>query len=79
MKVYNQCASLKGEKQDRYYDKHKAEIAAFTEAHKYMERHLNGRKQIPLDDWKRELAGLRSQRDVMLTESDLVSKKSDNR
>jgi len=38
-----------------------------------MTRHLNGRTKIPLDDWKRELAELTTQRTVLLDESDKLS------
>lgn len=46
---------------------------AFTATHEYMTRHLNGRTKIPLDDWKRELAGLTAQREVLLAESDKLT------
>ena len=38
-----------------------------------MERHLNGRKQIPLDEWKHELSDLKTQRAVMFTESEKLA------
>ena len=72
-KIYFRHNELKGEKQDRFYDKHKDEISAFVEAHKYMERHLNGRKQIPFADWKSEFAGVTTQRNVLLAESENLS------
>ena len=33
----------------------------------------NGRTKIPLDDWKREFAGLTAQRDELLAESDILT------
>ena len=49
--------------------KHSDEIREFTEAHKYMERHLNGRKQIPYYEWKKEFDELTVNRDTMLLKS----------
>ena len=65
--------ALKGEKQDKFYDKHNNAITTFVEAHKYMTRILNGRKSIPLDEWKREYAGLITQRDVLMADSDKLA------
>jgi hypothetical protein len=38
-----------------------------------MERHLNGRKQIPLDDWKREFSQVSNKHAALLSESDKLS------
>jgi len=72
-KIYNQYYTLNGEKQEVYYKKHGDAIVAFTKAHEYMARHLNGRTQIPLDAWKREFADLTTQRDLLLSESDKLT------
>ena len=71
--VYKRFMELKGEKQDAYFNKHREGILAFKAAHDYMTRHLNGHTKIPLDDWKRELAGLTAQREELLSESDKLS------
>jgi len=71
--IYKQYAKLKGDKQDAYYNRHSAEILAFSKAHEYITRHLNGRGKIPLDDWKHELAGLATQREGLLAESDKLT------
>ena len=71
--VYKRFMELKGEKQDAYFNKHREGILTFKTAHDYMTRHLNGRTKIPLDDWKRELAGLTAQRDELLAESDKLT------
>ncbi len=71
--VYKRYAELKGDRQDAYYNKHSAEILAFSKAHEYMTHHLNGRTKIPLDAWKKELAGLTAQREVLLAESDKLT------
>ena len=71
--VYKRYAELKGEKQDAYFERHSKEIVAFSKAHEYMTRHLNGRTKIPLDEWKREFAALSKQRDTLLAESDILS------
>ena len=71
--VYKRYAELKGDKQDAYFDKHRTEILAFSTAHEYMTRHLNGRTKIPLNDWKHELAEVTARRDVLLAESDALS------
>jgi len=71
--VYKRFMELKGEKQDAYFNKHREGILAFKTAHDYMTRHLNGRTKIPLDEWKRELSGLASQREVLLAESDKLT------
>jgi len=71
--IYKQYAKLKGDKQDAYYNRHSAEILAFSKAHEYITRHLNGRGKIPLDDWKHELAGLAAQREGLLAESDKLT------
>lgn len=54
-------------------NKHREGILTFTAAREYMTRHLNGRTKIPLDEWKRELAGPTTRRDVLLAESDKLS------
>jgi len=71
--VYKRFMELKGEKQDAYFNKHREGILAFKAAHDYMTRHLNGRTKIPLDDWKRELAGLTAQREELLAESGVLT------
>ena len=71
--VYKRYSELKGDKQDSYFDKHRAEILAFSTAHEYITHNLNGYTQIPLNEWKRELAELTVQRDVLLAESDKLS------
>ena len=71
--VYKRYSEIKGEKQDAYYDKHCAEILAFSTAHKYMTSHLNGHTKIPLNEWRRELAELTAQRDILLAESEKLS------
>jgi len=71
--VYKRFMELKGEKQDAYFNKHREGILAFKTAHDYMTRHLNGHTKIPLDDWKREFAGLASQREELLAESDKLT------
>lgn len=71
--VYKRYMELKSDKHDAYFNKHRKEILAFTAAHEYMTRHLNGRKKIPLDEWKREFAGLTAQREALLAESDKLS------
>ena len=71
--VYRKYAALKGEKEDAFFNKHRTAILAFNEAHEYMTRHLNGRKQIPLAEWKKELAGLAPKRDALLAESDKLT------
>ncbi len=71
--VYKRYAELKGDKQDAYFNKHREGILAFSTAHEYMTRHLNGRTKIPLDDWKRELAELTVRREVLLAESDKLT------
>jgi cell division protein FtsB len=68
--VYAHWYKLKGEKSDAFYKKHSEKINAFTTAHKYITRHLNGRKQIPLGEWRREFSELSARRDAMLSESD---------
>jgi len=73
-KVYHQWRGLKeGDKESRFYEKHKDEIKAFADAHKYMERHLNGRKSIPLDDWRREFATVKSEHATFVAESEKLS------
>jgi hypothetical protein len=73
-KVYFQWRGMKeGDKETRFYEKHKAEITAFTEAHKYMTRHLNGHKSIPLDDWRREFATVKNEHASLMAESDKLS------
>jgi cob(I)alamin adenosyltransferase len=64
---------LKGDKEDAYYKKHSEAITAFTSAHNYLTRHLNGRTQIPLDAWKREIADLTTRRQVLLYDSDRLA------
>jgi hypothetical protein len=61
---------LKGGSADAYCKKHADEIRTFKTSHDYLTRHLIGRKQIPLDDWKRELAGMSMQRNALIAESD---------
>jgi chromosome segregation ATPase len=74
-KVYSQWRGMKGGgKKDQFYDKHKDGIAAFAEAHKYMARHLNGRKEIPLDSWKREFATVKNEHAALLADSDNLSR-----
>ena len=62
-----------GDKESRFYEKHKDEIKAFADAHKYMERHLNGRKSIPLDDWRREFATVKTEHAGFVAESEKLS------
>ena len=59
-----------GDKESRFYEKHKEEISAFADAHRYMERHLNGRESIPLDDWRRELATVKAEHAAFVGESE---------
>ena len=73
-KVYHQWRSMKeGDKESRFYEKHKEEINAFADAHKYMERHLNGRKSIPLDDWRREFATVKNEHAAFVADSEKLS------
>jgi hypothetical protein len=58
------------QKQEAYYKKHKVAIDIFSEAHRYFDRHLNGRKQIPLDEWRKEYKELTVKRDRLLQESE---------
>ena len=60
-------------KETRFYEKHKDEITAFTEAHKYMTRHLNGYKSIPLDDWRHEFATINNEHASLIAESEKLS------
>ena len=73
-KVYWQWRGMKeGDKEARFYEKHKDEIKAFADAHQYMTRHLNGRKEIPLDDWRREFATVANEHAALLAESEKLS------
>lgn len=71
-KVYEQWRNLKGNKENAFYEKHKTEIDAFTDAHNYMTRHLNGRKEIPLDAWKREFESVSNEHKRLVADSDLL-------
>jgi hypothetical protein len=74
-RVYEQWRGMQeGGKKEQFYGKHKDEIAAFTEAYKYMTRHLNGRKEIPLDNWKREFVTVKNKHTALLADSDKLSK-----
>jgi hypothetical protein len=74
-KVYEQWRGMKeGGKKEQFYGKHKNEIAAFTEAYKYMTRHLNGRKERPLDAWRREFTTVKNKHAMLLADSDKLSK-----
>jgi hypothetical protein len=70
--VYRKYAGLKGAKQGAYYDKHREEIGAFSKAHEYITRHMNGHKKVPLYDWRRELSELETKRAEVLAESELL-------
>jgi hypothetical protein len=59
---------------DKYYDKHRDEIAAFAAAHNYLTRVLNGNKKIPLENWKREFAELKTRYSLAKTELDSLAK-----
>ena len=72
-KIYFQYIDLKDENKDKFFNKHREAIIAFTEAHEYMSFHLNERKQIPLAEWKNEFAELTVKRDKMLTNSEALS------
>ena len=73
-KIYQQHSTLKGERADKFWGKHSKAIVAFVEAREYMERHLNGRKQIPLVEWKSELVELSAKRDEMLQDSEALTR-----
>jgi hypothetical protein len=74
--VYEKWYKMKDDspQANAYYKKHREEISEFAEAFKYLDRHLNGRKQIPLDAWKREFAELKSRRAAAIAESDRLAK-----
>jgi hypothetical protein len=73
--AYNKWRKMKEDspQANAYYKKHSEEISAFAEAFKYLDRHLNGHKQIPLDAWKREFAELKSRRTAAIAESDRLA------
>jgi hypothetical protein len=68
-KIYRQYYDIKGNAQDKFYGKHKSEINAWLDAHKHFERVMNGRKQLPIADWKRELADKTARQNHLLAES----------
>jgi hypothetical protein len=69
-KIYRQYYDIKGNEQDKFYDKHSEEITAWLNAHKHFDRVMNGRKSaLPVADWKREFADLTAERQQLLDES----------
>jgi carbonic anhydrase len=57
----------------KYYQNHKDGIGAWADAHKYFTRVMNGRKQLPIDDWKRELADKTAQQNRLFAESQKIN------
>jgi MobA/MobL family. len=52
--LYKVYMKTKPKQQAAFYEQHRAEIVLYESAQKYLDAHLNGRKNIPLAQWKAE-------------------------
>ena len=60
--VYEKYRKHDQKKRDDFYEKHSEEIELYREAKQYLETVLNGRKIIPVNDWKKEQTALSTYR-----------------
>jgi hypothetical protein len=51
-------------KSDDYFEKHRDELDSFKTAYRYISDVMNGKKDIPLEKWRREYAELRERYDL---------------
>jgi hypothetical protein len=74
--VYEKWQKMKegSPQSDAYYKKHSEEITAFAAAHNYLTRVMNGNKSIPLVQWKREFAEIKSRYATANAEMDRLAK-----
>jgi tetratricopeptide (TPR) repeat protein len=54
--IYDKYKKLDPMKRDAFYDKHSDEIQLYENAKSYLDKIMNGKKDIPVKAWKKELA-----------------------
>jgi succinate dehydrogenase/fumarate reductase flavoprotein subunit len=65
--------ALTSSKRDEYFGTHREEITAFQNAHQYFKRVLNGRKDIPISDWRKEFMKVSGEHAALMAESEKLS------
>jgi hypothetical protein len=60
--VHDKYKKLDPKKRDAFYDKHSEEIDLYTNAKNYLDRIMNGRKDIPVKVWQKEQTALLAER-----------------
>jgi len=60
--IYKKYKSLDPKKSDAFYNKHFDEIRLYESAQKYLSAVLNGRKEIPVKEWRAEQTTLTAER-----------------
>jgi hypothetical protein len=66
--VYDKYIKLDPKKRDAFYEKHSNEIEIYKGAKNYLDKIMNGRKDIPIKAWQKE------QRDLLTDRYDLMEK-----
>jgi len=64
--VYKEYKSLPSKKQDGFYDKHEGEIQLYRDSKAYFDKVMNGRKELPIQEWQTEKKTLLSERFVLV-------------
>jgi hypothetical protein len=64
--VYDKYNKLEPKKRDTFYKKHSNEINLYKDAKSYLDKIMNGKKDIPIKAWKKEQAELTAEKYTLM-------------